>query len=276
LYREWEIVKWDGEACRPTVDRIVEEFPLTVVLDGWELATLLCSPDGLEDLVTGFLAAEGVIKSFEDLKALDIDMVRQTATVQTRDGFDSGAAERLLYKPTITSGCAGGSAANIRDLAGIPPVTGEAAIAAERLIGLMAQFQKRAVTFRETGGTHAAGLVIQEEIFAFYEDIGRHNAVDKVLGCGLRRSLELSCAIVLSSGRLSSEAVLKAARMRVPIVVSKSAPTVYAVEVAVRLGVTVVGFARGRRMNIYSLPHRIKCARTRILPSMWKYNVRAD
>jgi len=260
LHREWEIVKWDGECCRQTTDRIVEEFPLTVVLDGWELATLLCSPDSLDNLVVGFLAAEGVIRSFDDLSSLKIDMATQTASIQTRSGFDSGAAERILYKPTITSGCAGGSAANVRDIAGIPSVTGKTAIEAERLIRLTAEFQKMALTFRATGGTHAAALVIQDEIVAFFEDIGRHNAVDKVLGNGLRRGLDLSGAIVLSSGRLSSEAVLKAARMRIPILVSKSAPTVYAVEAAVRLGVTMVGFARGRRMNIYSLPQRIKCA----------------
>lgn len=257
--REIQITKWDGRSCQPVVDQVVEEFPLTVVLDGWELATLLCSPDALKELTLGFLAAEGVIRSFDEIASLDIDVSKQTATVQTRGGFNASAAERLLYKPTITSGCAGGSAADVRDVDSIAPVSAALCIAAEVLIGLMAEFQKRAVTFRATGGTHAAGLVIGNEITAFYEDIGRHNAVDKILGYGLHTGLDFGRAVILSSGRLSSEVVLKAARIGLPILVSKSAPTAYAVEVGNRLGVTVVGFARGRRMNIYSTPERIQC-----------------
>ncbi|MBT9133929.1 MAG: Sulfurtransferase FdhD [Firmicutes bacterium] len=91
----------------------------------------------------------------------------------------------------------------------------------------------------------------------FFEDIGRHNAIDKVLGCAFLQEIDLWMSALVMSGRISSEMVLKAGRMRVPVLVSRSAPTSLAVDLAGRLGITLVGFVRGRRLNIYTCPERV-------------------
>lgn len=259
MKRELKITIWNNGSCETTVDEAVVEFGLTIILDGRELATLLCSPDALEELTVGFLTAEGLVRASDDIASLHINMPERTATVRTGGGTDTAVAERLRRAPTITATNAAASATATRAIGDLSPITGGLCLAAETVAGLMSAFLARAAVFRATGGTHAAGLVLDGRITAFYEDIGRHNALDKVFGYGLRAGLDFGQAAVLSSGRVSSEVVLKAARIGLPILVSKSAPTADAVEAGGRLGVTVVGFVRGRRMNIYSAPERIGC-----------------
>lgn len=258
LKRQFEIITWDDGTCQPVVDQIVEEFPLTVILDGRELATLLCSPGALEELTLGFLAAEGLIGAADDIETLHVDPAAQAVTVRTRAGFDTAAAERLRCKPTIITGGGAPSATDIGASGGPAPVRAELEMDADTVCRLMAAFQARATIFKETGGTHAAGLVVDNRITAFYEDIGRHNALDKILGHAVRAGVDFGRVVLLTSGRVSSEVVLKTARMGVPVLVSKSAPTAHAVDTARRLGVTVAGFVRGRRVNIYSGAERIR------------------
>jgi FdhD protein len=122
---------------------------------------------------------------------------------------------------------------------------------------LQSEFQRKSVLFRETGGVHSAALANGEAIRIFMADIGRHNAIDKVIGKALLSGLNLADLVMLTSGRISSEIVLKVAHCGTPILVSRSAPTDRAVEMAKQVNLTVIGFARGSRMNIYSGEERI-------------------
>jgi len=121
----------------------------------------------------------------------------------------------------------------------------------------MKEFATRSTVFRETGGVHSAAIHLDDRVVAFSEDIGRHNAVDKVLGRALLDHVQLDRAVVLTSGRISAEVVIKCALRELSIVVSRSAATSFAVDLAERMGVTLAGFARGRRMTVYTHSHRI-------------------
>jgi FdhD protein len=121
----------------------------------------------------------------------------------------------------------------------------------------MKEFLSGAETFKATGGTHIAALSDGAKILFTSEDIGRHNAIDKILGRCFLRGVETRDKLILCSGRMSSEIVQKALRNGIPVVVSRSAPTSLAIDTARRFGITLAGFARGERMNVYSYPARI-------------------
>jgi len=122
----------------------------------------------------------------------------------------------------------------------------------------MRDFNKRSELFLNTGGVHSVALGTDEGILLFHEDVGRHNAMDKTIGEASLKNIELFDKTVLTSGRVSSEMLIKAAKGQIPVIVSRSAPTDLAVELANNLGITIIGFARGQRMNIYSNPGRVK------------------
>ncbi|TET64548.1 formate dehydrogenase accessory sulfurtransferase FdhD, partial [Candidatus Aerophobetes bacterium] len=130
-------------------------------------------------------------------------------------------------------------------------------ISPDEITELMRKLQNRSRLYRSTGGAHTAALSDREDILILAEDIGRHNAVDKVLGQCILDSIALDDKIILTSGRVSSEIVLKIVRARIPVVISRSAPTMLGAKLASHLGVTLIGFARGRRMNIYTHEKRV-------------------
>ena len=125
------------------------------------------------------------------------------------------------------------------------------------VVNLMREFQRSSYLFKRTGGVHSAALCRREEIEIFAEDIGRHNAIDKVFGESLLKDIQTEDKVALTSGRISSEIVIKVLRRGVPILISLGAPTDLAVSLAEKMRITVIGFARGRRMNVYTHGFRI-------------------
>jgi FdhD protein len=125
------------------------------------------------------------------------------------------------------------------------------------ILALVAEFQHRSEVYRATGGVHSAALCDTKSLLIFSEDIGRHNAIDKIFGQCLLEDIPTDDRIVITSGRISSEILLKVARRNVPIIVSKSAPTNLGVRLANDLGITLLGFVRGKRMNAYTHDWRI-------------------
>jgi len=125
------------------------------------------------------------------------------------------------------------------------------------ILELMSHFQQRSETYRSTGGVHSAALCDKKNLNVFSEDIGRHNAIDKIFGQCIWEGISTNNQIILTSGRISSEIVIKIARNNVPVLASKSAPTDTAVKLADLLGITLIGFVRGMRMNVYSHHKRI-------------------
>lgn len=251
------IIKYDNGMVLPLEDMVVKEYALTIMLDGEEFITLLCTPSSLDCLTVGFLLSESIIKSKSDIKRIRIDEEKGIAEVSTIES--SMIAKNLHGKRTMTTGCGKGSTFyNAVDSISCRKIIGSMEIDAKAILELMRDFNKRSELFMNTGGVHSVALGTDTDIMLFHEDVGRHNAMDKIVGEASLKDIELSDKIVLTSGRVSSEMLIKAAKAQIPVIVSRSAPTDLAVELASQLGITVIGFARGQRMNIYSNPERIK------------------
>lgn len=251
------IIKYENGAVSPKDDIVVKEYALTIILDGEEFITLLCTPSSMDCLALGFLLSESIIKSKDDIRKIRIDEDKGIADVTTYE--TSIIAKNLHGKRTMTTGCGKGSSFyNAMDSLSCKKVSGTIEFSAEEILELMKAFNKRSELFLNTGGVHSVALGNAAGIILFHEDVGRHNAMDKIIGEASMKAIVLSDKMVLTSGRVSSEMLIKAAKAGIPVLISRSAPTDLAVELAGRLGITVIGFARGRRMNIYSNPERIK------------------
>ena len=232
-------------------DVVVREFPLTIVLNNQELVTLLCTPKDLKYLAVGFLSSEGLIGNKEEIKKIILDDRRGVVRVETEEGQEIGAD--FLFKRLITSGCGRGAAFfSAADATNQARVESQMKISAREVFALAKEFQHRSQVYRATGGVHSAALCDPKGILIFSEDIGRHNAIDKIFGECLLKAIPTDDRIVITSGRVSSEVLLKTTKRNIPIVISKSAPTDLAVDLAVDLGITLIGFVRGRRMNVYA------------------------
>jgi len=237
-------------------DVVVREFPLTIILNNQELVTLLCSPTNLKYLALGFLASEGLIRSREEVKSILLDDRRGVVRVQT-DGSPDIAGD-LIFKRFITSGCGKGAAFySVADAADAAMVESETRISASQVFAMMREFQDRSEVFRNTGGVHSAAMTDGERILIFSDDIGRHNAIDKIFGECLWENTPTEDRVIVTSGRISSEILFKVAKRGIPIIISRSAPTDLAVRTALDLGITLIGFVRGQRMNVYANNWRV-------------------
>jgi len=244
------------ESKDDTEDIIIKELPLTIILNDQELVTLLCSPTDSKYLAIGFLFSEGLLRRKDEIKKIVVDDQRGVVRVETEE--DRESVSELLFKRLITSGCGrGASFYSAVDVQGQVKVESQISISALSVFALVKEFQHRSQIYRATGGVHSAALCDDKGILVFDEDIGRHNAIDKIFGECILKDIPTEGRIVITSGRISSEILLKVARRNIPILISKSAPTNLGVKLANDLGVTLIGFVRGERMNAYSNGWRI-------------------
>ena len=214
-------------------DVVVREFPLTITLNNKEVATLPCSPQNLKYLAAGFLASEGLINSHDDVARITVDRKKSTVRVKTKRNPPTPCTQAEKIDSDIE-------------------------ISASQVFALMDDFVQRSQLFKDTGGVHSAALADTENILVFSEDIGRHNAIDKVFGECLLKDIATAGRLLITSGRVSSEIMLKVARRNIPLLISKAAPTKLGVRLAQNLGVTLVGFARDKKMNLYASEWRVK------------------
>ena len=250
------ILRVTKEGKKDTEDIVTKELPLTIILNDRELVTLLCSPADLAYLAIGFLASEGLIKSKDEIKKIIVDDQNSVVRVETEDG--KKLANERLFKRLITSGCGRGiSFYRAADVQGLAKIKSQAGISTVKIFTLAKEFQHRSQIYRATGGVHSAALCDTKSILLFSEDIGRHNAIDKIFGECILRDIPTDDRILITSGRISSEILLKVVKRNIPILISKSAPTNLGVKLANDLGVTVVGFVRGERMNVYTHGWRV-------------------
>jgi FdhD protein len=250
-----DIVRVNELGAQTMNDAVVREVPVTIYLNGQEFVTLLCTPELTDMLAVGFLRSEGLIGDYSDIVSIRIDDENGFVFVET-GGEKLG--EKLYGKRTITSGCGKGTVFfSVLDSLKARPVTSELTVTYSQILELMHSLQEKADLFRLTGGIHSAALCSPGDLLYFCEDIGRHNAVDKILGLCLREKAQFSDKILVTSGRISSEILVKTAKLGIPVLVSRSAPTTLSIELAEKLGITLVGFTRGRRFNVYSHSNRI-------------------
>jgi len=250
------ILRLTEEGERHADDIVVREFPLTVILNNQELVTLLCTPTHLDYLAIGFLSSEGLLKSKDEIKKITVDEQRGVVRVETEE--ENKQAGELVFKRLITSGCGrGASFYSAADVVGQIKVESKTNISAVEVFELVREFQHRSQIFRTTGGVHSAALCDTKNILVFSEDIGRHNAIDKIFGECILKGIPTDGRVIITSGRVSSEILLKAAKRNIPLLVSKSAPTDIGVKLAGDMGITLIGFVRGKRMNVYANDWRV-------------------
>jgi len=253
---KFSILKLTERGSSSIDDVVAKEFPLTIILNNQELVTLLCSPVSLRYLTVGFLFSEGFLKSKDEIKKIIVDDRRGVVRVETEEDIE--LARDVLFKRLVTSGCGrGASFYSVADAQGQVKVESRIEVSILEVLALVKEFQNRSQIYRATGGVHSAALCDTRDILAFSEDIGRHNAVDKIFGECILNDISTDDSIIITSGRISSEILLKVAKRNVPIIVSKSAPTNLGLRLAAEFGVTLVGFVRGKRMNVYTHDWRI-------------------
>jgi FdhD protein len=224
---------------------VVREQPVTIHVNGERFLTLLCSPFQLEALVVGYLWMEKVIEDLGEISRLDISEVDGRADV-TLSHAVTLPTERIL-----TSGCGGGITFRI-DPRLFPRLHSGLRVTPRQLATQLKELFARATHYQASRGIHGAALGDGERLLVMAEDVGRHNAVDKVKGEALLRGIPTVDRVLLSTGRVSSEMLLKAARMGVPVVASRTSPTEMAVGLAEQLGITVIGYLRPDSLNLYA------------------------
>jgi len=224
---------------------VVREQPLSVFVNGEKFLTLLCSPMDLEALVVGYLWMEKVIAEPAEITRLEVSPVDGRADVTLTH------AVTLPTERILTSGCGGGITFRI-DHRLFPRLHSALRVRPAQLAARMKDLFGAAVHYQRSRGIHGAALADPERVLLVAEDVGRHNAVDKLKGEALRRGIPTEDRLLLSTGRVSSEMLLKAARMGVPVVASRTSPTEMAVALAEQLGVTVCGYVRPDGLNLYA------------------------
>ena len=227
------------------------ERELTVYVNLRELVTILCTPAKMNYLVLGFLYSEGIISGLSD-----VTMMRVCDEESEVDVRLSNPDLELPTKRRLTSGCGGGASFTTQ----APRVDSTLVATPAEVRSLMKQLQEQIELSRSSGGMHSSALADTEKLLVVAEDIGRHNTLDKIQGECLLRGITSRDRLLLTTGRVSSEMLLKAARMRTPVVVSRHSPTGTAVSLARDLGIALVGNARGSRLLVYSHPERLGCS----------------
>lgn len=252
---EMDVRRYAQGEFRSALEQIATEIPLTLMAGEIEIATLQCSPSDLEDLAYGFLFSSGLIGSVAEVLACDLDRHRWRINLELQTTPDPG----LLAKRIYTSGCGRGvTYAHLDEVTARLPLETTLQIAPNEVGALARWLQQCSELYRETHGVHTAALSLAgatPEICI--DDIGRHNAVDKVIGAGLRAGLPFGRTLLVSSGRVSSEILQKAKRAGVPLILARGGPTHQTVLRARDMGITVIGFARGGGFAIYSHAERI-------------------
>lgn len=251
------IFKIAGSSIKQVEDAVAIEKRLRLSINGEELISLYCTPSMIRELVVGMLMTEGIIKG---------EWCSERMSIEYSDAIlvNIQAADAVIDKEgmVLTSGCLGGITFNpesFRDKGetGLK-IEDSFSIDAKSLFNIFEEFQNRSELYRLTGCVHSAALSDGKKIIAFAEDIGRHNAVDKVIGYSLIEDIEFAGKIMLTSGRLSSEMVSKCSKWGIPMLASRAAPTNLAIEIAELRGITLAGFVRGNRLNVYTHSQRIR------------------
>jgi FdhD protein len=250
----------DGRETRITVTAappraMPSERAVTLYMNDVEVATVQATPSHLEEMAVGFLLAEGLLSDREGFDHVEADAKRGLVYVTTSETVPDDMVFRTRY---VTSGCGKGvTFSSLGHARALDPVTSDLRVDSAELYALVGELSKAAAAYRDTGGMHACALSHDGLICVVREDVGRHNAVDKVVGQAWLDRIPTEDGVLLSTGRISYEMAVKAAKAKVAVVVSRSAVTDLAAQIADELGITLVGYARGGRLTVYTHPERV-------------------
>jgi FdhD protein len=252
---ELEVLRIEDGVATPQRQAVATEVPCTIVVNGQEVVTALLTPTFLEEFAVGHLFTAGVINSAAEVTACRCDETKWRLDVETPRAIDLALLGKRLY----TSGCGKGVMyASVAELSARRPLAAGPAVASAKLVACMRWLLSSSSLFRRTHGLHSAALSAGGELPALLiDDIGRHNAADKVIGHGLRAGADFSTGVLLGTGRTSSEILHKAKRAGIPIVLSKGAPTHQTVLLAREMGMTVASFGSAGRITVFAGAERI-------------------
>ena len=231
--------------------KVVAEYPLRLRVNGRDLATLVCSPHQLNFLLAGFFRLQGFIDSLDDILSMGVCSEYGLAELLLRTELP----ERL--QPTLTSGCGTGIAYNLPQNLLDASQQHPRSFHSQELFRLMQQLNDQAEQYRSHGGIHSAAIGDVDGLLLYAEDIGRHNTLDRLAGEALFKKIELQDKLLVTSGRISTEMVAKAARLGIGLMASRTSPTDKAIELCEQAGITLVGYLRGNSMEIYSHPQQL-------------------
>ncbi len=240
-----------GVEARQVSGELIEEALITIYLNGLELATIMGTPHQLEALALGFMATEGLIGSLADVDHTHVSA--QSCCVDVWTVKHVSMPERRI----ITSGCGGGVTFDDPQ-SGLEMLAGGFSLDPQTLVEQFSLLQSPDSLYARSRGVHSAGLSDGKRLLALAEDVGRHNTIDKVLGLCLMQAIDTRGRILLTTGRLSSEMLKKAARMGCPLIASRNSPTSLSVAMARDLNITLVGYVRRASMRVYSHPERLQ------------------
>lgn len=273
-----DYLDYDGQRVAAVHRPVIAETPWVLYLNRQELLTFMCTPTRLHCLALGFLLSEGLISSLEDVWQMRIFTAEDHVYIyfpaaglneelhqRTCEEAVGSIDVRLRRTPParsekriLTSGCGGGL--TFDDLAGQrEPIPSTLQVTADQICAMMRHLHTHANLYNQSRGVHTSGLYnpVTGLSLVMAEDVGRHNTLDKIRGECLLRALPTRDRVLVTSGRISSEMIGKAYKMEVPIVVSRTSPTVTSVRLAQAWNITLIGYVRGRRLRVYSGAERI-------------------
>jgi FdhD protein len=274
--QELAYIEYDGQRASTVRKPVIAETPWALFINGREWLTFMCSPVGLHHLALGFMLSEGIIAGLDDVAKLKVHLDEHRVYMLLPDaGLDGelhmqtceesvGSIDVRLRRPLpprperriLTSGCGGGI--TFDDLSGDrPPLESDLRVTPAQISGLMRQLNEAATLYRASRGVHTSALAADDKFLAVAEDVGRHNTLDKLRGAALLAGLSTRDRVIVSSGRISSEMITKARKMEVPVVVSRTSPTLMSIRLALTWNITLVGYVRGRQMRVYTGAQRV-------------------
>ena len=247
-----------NQTNKQRTDHVAEEKPLHIYLNKRHYGTILCSPNQLKEMVLGHLLSEGILKSTNEIDKLTM---KKDGTLTLKPNIDAEQRIKMSqrFSRRLVSACGSPDYRSLSEIVdGIPKLELTTHVNAEVIYTSVMKLNTISENFKTTGGVHAAALYSADGRLLFLaEDVGRHNAVDKTIGAGALNKVDFKNVFLVLSGRLTGDLVLKAARMKIPLVASLSAAISSGLDVADVTGVTLVGFVRDKRMNVYTYPGRI-------------------
>jgi FdhD protein len=273
---DFDYIEYDGERAAVVTRPVIAEMPWVLYVEKREWATLMCSPLGLHQLTLGFLLSVGVIGGLEDVWQLTVYLdenrvykyfpdagLNGELAVQTCAEAVGSIDVRLRHpaparpeRRTLASDCGGG--VSFEELAGgRPPLQSGRQITAAQISLLMRQLNEAATLYRNSRGVHTSALSDGERLLVQVEDVGRYNTLDKIRGACMLEGIATQDRILISSGRISTEMLIKARNMEVPVVISRTSPTVMSIRLARTWDMTLIGYVRGRQLRVYTGAERV-------------------
>ena len=249
IIKKIKIFTGDRISISSSSTKVIQEVVLSVNINGEPLANIACAGIHLEELAAGFLKSEKIIDRKGDIEKIELNKNCVNVILKNK---------KYSVKASVKNIASSGSRGKINiDLLGPLNVPDDFNIKTGVAFKLMDELLNGSIVHNQTGGTHCSALALKNKIIALREDIGRHNTIDMLGGYALLKEINLSKAIILTTGRISSEIVYKVWNMGIPAIISHSAPTANAVELSRKANILLIGYVRKDKMNIYSQERRV-------------------